>query len=188
MTARTRPAGLFVKASLILILLLLPAAAAGVARAAASSSPAPADKLTLRIGMAAGARQPEPVHRHRGQRLRVLEVELRLPRRVRLQHDGTASRAGHRAGAVSADGKEWTFTIREDVDLARRRAGDRARRRLHLQLHPRQRAPEPLDLHRRDPRRRGGRRHDRQASRPTTRRRTCCAWWCRSCPSTSGAR
>ena len=51
MTARTRPAGLLVKASLVLVLLLLLAAAVGVARAAASSSPAPAEKVTLHIGI-----------------------------------------------------------------------------------------------------------------------------------------
>ena len=100
MTARTRPAGLLVKASMVLILLLVLAAAVGVARAAASSSPVPGREGHAAHRHGAGARQPEPVHRHPGHRLHVLAHELRLPRRLRLQDARAAARARHRVGGL----------------------------------------------------------------------------------------
>ena len=187
MTARTRPAGPLVKASMVLILLLVLAAAVGVARAAASSSPAARREAHAAHRHGAGAGQPEPVHRHPGHRLHALAHELRLPRRVRLQDAGAAARARHRVGGLRG---------RQGVDLhhprglhlARRQARHGARRRLHLQLHRRQRAPEPLHVHQRHHRRRGDRRHARQGHDRARPRRTCSGWSSRSCRSTSGAR
>ncbi len=109
----------------------------------------------------AGAGQPEPVHRHPGHRLHVLAHELRLPRRLRLQDARAAARARDRVGGLRG---------RQGVDLhhprgvhvAGRRAGHGARRRVHLQLHRRQRAPQPLHLHQRHHRGGGDRRHARQ--------------------------
>ena len=161
MTIRTRPAGPFVKVSLVLVLLLLPGGGGRRPGAAASSSPAPGREAHAAHRHGAGAGQPEPVHRHPGHRLHVLAHELRLPHRLRLQGPRAAARARHRVdGLRRRQGVDVHHPRR--VYVAGRRARHRRRRRVHLQLHRRQRAPESLDVHQRHHRGGGRRRHARQ--------------------------
>ena len=137
--------------------------------------------------LAARARQPQPVHRAPRPGLRDLAPQLRLPRRLRRQGPLAQARAGRELGGLRR---------RQDLDVqdppgrqvAGRRAAHRQGRRLHLQLHRRQRPADARHLHRRHHRRRGDRRlhgrdHHRASPSPT-----CSPWWSPSSPSTSGAR
>ena len=112
MTARTRPAGLLVKASMVLILLLLLAAAVGVARAAASSSPAPGEKVTLHIGM---VQEPDNLNPFIGiQGIDYMFWHMNYDFLVGFDSKTLEPRPELATEwEVSEDGKEWTFTIRE---------------------------------------------------------------------------
>ena len=115
MAVRTRPTGLFVKASLVLVLLLVVAAAVGVARAAASSSPAPAgdEKLTLQIGM---VQEPDNLNPFIGiQGIDYMLWHMNYDFLVGFDSKDLEPRPElATAWEVSEDGLEWTFTIRED--------------------------------------------------------------------------
>ena len=113
MTARTRPAGLLVKASMVLLLVLLVAAVVGVARAGASSSPVPAEKVTLHIGW---VQEPDNLNPFIGiQGTDYMLWHMNYDFLVGFDAKTLEPRPElATAWEVSPDGKVWTFTIRGD--------------------------------------------------------------------------
>ena len=113
MTARTRPAGLLVKASMVLLLLLLAAGVVGVARAGASSSPVPAEKVTLHIGW---VQEPDNLNPFIGiQGTDYMLWHMNYDFLVGFDAKTLEPRPElATAWEVSPDGKVWTFTIRSD--------------------------------------------------------------------------
>ena len=114
MTARARPAGLLVKASLALLLLALLAAGVGVARAAASSpSPSPGAKVTLHIGW---VQEPDNLNPFIGiQGTDYMLWHMNYDFLVGFDAETLEPRPElATAWEVSPDGKVWTFTIRGD--------------------------------------------------------------------------
>ena len=114
MTARTRPAGLLVKASMVLLLLLVVAAAVGVARAGTSSSPVPAEKVTLHIGW---VQEPDNLNPFIGiQGTDYMLWHMNYDFLVGFDAKTLEPRPElATAWEVSPDGKTWTFTIRSDA-------------------------------------------------------------------------
>ncbi len=114
MTARTRPAGLLVKASMVLLLLLVVAAAVGVARAGASSSPVPDEKVTLHIGW---VQEPDNLNPFIGiQGTDYMLWHMNYDFLVGFDAKTLEPRPElATAWEVSPDGKTWTFTIRSDA-------------------------------------------------------------------------
>jgi len=113
MTVRTRPAGLLLKASMVLLLLLLVAAVVGVARAGASSSPVPAEKVTLHIGW---VQEPDNLNPFIGiQGTDYMLWHMNYDFLVGFDAKTLEPRPElATAWEVSPDGKVWTFTIRSD--------------------------------------------------------------------------
>jgi peptide/nickel transport system substrate-binding protein len=113
MTVRTRPAGLLLKASMVLLLLLLVAVVVGVARAGASSSPVPAEKVTLHIGW---VQEPDNLNPFIGiQGTDYMLWHMNYDFLVGFDAKTLEPRPElATAWEVSPDGKVWTFTIRSD--------------------------------------------------------------------------
>ncbi len=113
MTVRTRPAGLLVKASMVLLLLLLVAVVVGVARAGATSSPVPAEKVTLHIGW---VQEPDNLNPFIGiQGTDYMLWHMNYDFLVGFDAKTLEPRPElATAWEVSPDGKVWTFTIRSD--------------------------------------------------------------------------
>jgi peptide/nickel transport system substrate-binding protein len=114
MTDRTRPAGLLVKAAVVLLALLVVAAAVGVARAGASASPAPAQKVTLHIGW---VQEPDNLNPFIGiQGTDYMLWHMNYDFLVGFDAKTLEPRPElATAWEVSPDGKTWTFTIRSDA-------------------------------------------------------------------------
>jgi peptide/nickel transport system substrate-binding protein len=114
MATRARPAGLLITASLVLVVLAVLAAALCVPgpAGASSSSPAPADKVSLHIGWLS---EPDNLNPFIGiQGVDYMLWHMNYDFLVGFDAKTLEPRPElATAWAVSADGKEWTFTIRE---------------------------------------------------------------------------
>ena len=112
MATRSRPAGLSVKASLVMVLLLVLAAALCAPGVAAASSPSPTEKVSLHVGW---VQEPDNLNPFIGiQGTDYMLWHMNYDFLVGFDAKTLEPRPElATAWEVSADGKEWTFTIRE---------------------------------------------------------------------------
>ena len=144
------------RAAVVLLLLLAVGALVGMVPVAAAESPSPAadgEKVVLRVGLLEDADNLNPF----------IGYQVTSYMIWHLNYDFLVGFDPEDLSPAPGDRRELDdVRRRQDLDLhhpsghdlAGRRARDRKRRRLHLQLHRRQRPREPRDLHQRH--RRGG--------------------------------